>query len=101
MTYGPRVWLVCYDVADDKRLRRVYRTMRGYGDHLQYSVFRCQLSDLQLARLKDRLVQTIKPTEDQVMFVPLGAPESRAARGMFALGLPLTHPERVVRVIGP
>ena len=34
-------YLVCYDISDDKRLRKVFKTMRGYGDHLQYSVFEC------------------------------------------------------------
>ena len=31
--------LVCYDVREPKRLRQTYRTMLGYGDPLQYSVF--------------------------------------------------------------
>ncbi len=26
------VYLVCYDVADDKRLRKTYKKMRGFGD---------------------------------------------------------------------
>ena len=30
-------YLVCYDIADEKRLRKVFQTMRGYGDHLQFS----------------------------------------------------------------
>ena len=31
-------YLVCYDICDDKRLRRVFQAMRGYGDHLQYAL---------------------------------------------------------------
>ncbi|HZT68334.1 MAG TPA: CRISPR-associated endonuclease Cas2, partial [Terriglobia bacterium] len=30
-------YLVCYDISDDKRLRKVHKVMRGFGDHLQYS----------------------------------------------------------------
>ncbi len=37
-------YLVTYDISDAKRLRLVFRTTRGYGDHLQYSVFECQLT---------------------------------------------------------
>ena len=37
-------YLVCYDVCDDKRLQKIYKTMRGWGDHLQLSVFQCELS---------------------------------------------------------
>src|SRR5690606_35574631 len=38
-------YVVTYDICEPKRLRRVYRIMLGYGDHLQYSVFRCELTD--------------------------------------------------------
>jgi len=31
-------YLVCYDICDDKRLKTVYKTMRDFGDHLQYSI---------------------------------------------------------------
>lgn len=34
-------YLVCYDIRDDKRLKTVYKTMRDFGDHLQYSIFEC------------------------------------------------------------
>jgi CRISPR-associated protein Cas2 len=34
-------YLVCYDISNDKRLRAVYKTMRDFGDHLQYSIFEC------------------------------------------------------------
>ncbi len=37
-------YLVTYDIADEKRLRKVFKIMRGYGDHLQYSVFECQFT---------------------------------------------------------
>lgn len=45
-------FLVCYDICDDKRLRKVFRTMRDFGDHLQYSVFECQFSPIDLARYR-------------------------------------------------
>ena len=37
-------YLICYDISDDKRLRKVFKAMRNFGDHLQYSVFECQLT---------------------------------------------------------
>jgi len=30
-------YLICYDVCDDKRLRKVFQTMRNYGDHFMKS----------------------------------------------------------------
>ena len=45
-------YLVCYDIREDKRLRKVFQLMRGYGDHLQYSIFECQLTATDLVRLR-------------------------------------------------
>ena len=81
-------FLVCYDICDDKRLRRVYKTMRDFGDHLQYSIFECQFTPIDLARCRDSLSQVIKHDEDQVLFVDLGPTEGRGDRVIAALGLP-------------
>ncbi len=81
-------YLVCYDVCDDKRLRKVFKTMRGYGDHLQYSVFECQLTASDLVRLRAELGGIIHHKEDQVLFVNLGPAEGRGDRVITALGKP-------------
>lgn len=83
-------YLVCYDISDDKRLRQVFKTMRGFGDHLQYSVFECQLTARDLVRLKAELGKIIHHTEDQVLFVDLGPAEGRGDRVITALGRPYT-----------
>ncbi len=92
------VWLVCYDVRDDVRLRRVHKVMRGYGDALQYSVFRCVISALQLATLKAKLLDVIDHEADQVLFVPLGSADAERTWKHWTLGQPLTPIERVVRI---
>ena len=39
-----RVWyLVCYDIRDPQRWRRCFKLLKGYGEGLQYSIFRCRL----------------------------------------------------------
>lgn len=88
------VYLVCYDVSDDRRLRRVFKTMRGWGDHLQYSVFRCELSRRELQELLAALDQEIHHSEDQVLLVDLGPADGRAATCIRALGRPYVAPER-------
>jgi CRISPR-associated protein Cas2 len=86
---GMRIsYLVCYDISDEKRLRRVFKIMRNYGDHLQYSVFECQLTPADLARCKADLSAVIHHTEDQVLFVNLGPAEGRGDRVITALGRP-------------
>lgn len=84
-------FLVCYDICDDKRLRKVFTVMRGYGDHLQYSVFECQLTAADLVRLRTELSVIIHHREDQVLFVDLGPAEGRGDRVITALGRPYTN----------
>lgn len=83
-------YLVCYDICDDKRLRKTFQIVRGYGDHLQYSVFECQLTPSDLVKLRSELSAIIHHTEDQVLFVDLGPAEGRGDRVITALGKPYT-----------
>jgi len=81
-------YIVCYDICDPKRLRKVYKTMCDAGDHLQYSVFECQLTPADTIELQDKLVQIINGSVDQVLFIKLGKTESRGDREIKAIGKP-------------
>ena len=83
-------YLVCYDICDDKRLRKVFQTMRNFGDHLQYSVFEFQFTPMDLARCRNELSCIIHHDEDQVLFVSLGPADGRGDRVIAALGKPYT-----------
>lgn len=67
-----RRWLVCYDITDARRLRRVHKTVKGYGERLQYSVFSCILSKSELQRLIAALRSIIDESADSVMIVDVG-----------------------------
>lgn len=71
------VYLVSYDVCEAKRLRQTYKKLCGYGNGLQYSVFRCELSPMQLHRLKEELWEILNLAEDRVMLVDLGPAGAR------------------------
>jgi CRISPR-associated protein Cas2 len=66
-------YLICYDIRDEKRLARVYRTMKQVGAHIQYSVFHCRLTWPELLQLKGTLKALIKEDEDDVRVYPLPA----------------------------
>ncbi|HOA62549.1 MAG TPA: CRISPR-associated endonuclease Cas2 [Verrucomicrobiota bacterium] len=83
-------YLVCYDITDDKRLRRVFKSCKNYGDHLQYSVFECDLNPAEKVALECDLAEVINHDEDQVLFVAIGPTEGRGDRVITALGLPYT-----------
>ena len=88
------VFLVCYDVCNDKRLKRVYKAMRGYGDHLQFSVFRCELCARERAEMIAELSPLIAHDEDQVLVIDLGPTDGRASLVFEAIGKPYVAPER-------
>jgi len=81
-------FLVCYDISDDKRLRKVFKAMRDFGDHLQYSIFECQFTPIDLAKCQHVLGEIINRAQDQVLFVDLGPIEGRGDRVITALGQP-------------
>ena len=85
-----RTYLVCYDICDDKRLRGVFKTLRDFGEHLQYSIFECQLNNVDLVRCRKALNDIINSTVDQVLFVDLGPSDGRGDRVITSLGLPYT-----------
>jgi CRISPR-associated protein Cas2 len=63
-------YLVAYDVRDDVRLRRTARLIEGYGERVQYSLFRCRLSTTELERLRWELARLLEP-EDSLLIIPL------------------------------
>ena len=86
-------------MCDPKRLRAVFKTMRGYGDPLQLSVFRCELDAQELVELRSLLRKIIHHGEDQVLFVHVGPVDGRASTAITSLGQPYTHPDRLVIVV--
>lgn len=62
--------LVTYDVRDPKRLRRVAKKLEGYGERLQYSVFRCRLDRVGLEKLCWELAGILKE-EDDLLVMPI------------------------------
>lgn len=79
-------FLVTYDICDDKRLRAVFKAMRDFGDHLQYSVFECQFTRTDLVRCRHVLGEIIDHREDQVLFIDLGPAAGRGERVIASLG---------------
>lgn len=82
--------LVCYDICDARRLRRVHATVRDFGDPLQYSVFGCRLTHQERVELERRLLEIIDQGCDQVMLVDLGpvGQHDPAVPGSRVLGKP-------------
>lgn len=92
-------YFVTYDISNPERLRRVFKVMRRFGDHLQLSVFRCILSDRELVRLRAALADEINFAEDQVLFVDMGPEEGRGEEAIEWLGRPMESNDRRAVVV--
>lgn len=94
------VYLIAYDIMCTKRYRRVYKAMCGHGEPLQYSVFRCELTDMELQQLKDILWPVLNLDEDRVMIVDLGPTEGRGDNCLEFWGEPrVTQSPRTATII--
>lgn len=79
-------FIVAYDICDPKRLRRVFKICRNHGNHLQYSVFECDLLPAEKVTMMAQLREVIDSRVDQILFIPLGPAEARGSREIEALG---------------
>jgi CRISPR-associated protein Cas2 len=83
------LFIVSYDISDRLRWAKVYKTMRGFGEHLQLSVFQCDLTPAQKVRMVAALSEIINHEEDQVVFIDLGPTEGREVKEIQAIGRPM------------
>ena len=72
-----RFYIVSYDVTNDRRRDRVYHVLLGYGDHVQYSVFCCQLTARERVCLCRDLGEHLNHAEDQAMVLDAGPVEGQ------------------------
>lgn len=68
-----RLWLVSYDISDDRARRAVDLALQRYGERVQRSVFECFLRPEELSRLRAELVTMIDPETDSIRYYPLCA----------------------------
>ena len=94
-----QTYVVTYDVSDPRRLRTVFRILRGYGEHLQLSVFSCDLTAVELVELQAKLRVAIDAREDQVLFVDVGPQVGRSARAFSTLGRASVKAEVVAVIV--
>lgn len=93
-----RLFVVTYDIADDRRWRRVFKTMHGYGEWIQLSVFQCRLSPRRRAELETRLRELVKAGEDHVLLIDVG-PADKIDLAVESIGKTFSKMERRATVI--
>jgi CRISPR-associated protein Cas2 len=84
---------------DQKRLNRVHKTMKGFGDPIHYSVFRCNLTPKGKVELIASLTELIKHDEDRVMIVDLGPLEGKVEERIEFMGIHPAETERKAIIV--
>ena len=93
-----RLYIVAYDIASDRRWRRVFKTMHGFGDWLQLSVFQCRLTRRRRAELETRLRELVKTGEDHILLIDVG-PADKTELAVESIGKTYATVERRATVI--
>jgi CRISPR-associated protein Cas2 len=65
------IYMVCYDIANQKRLRKVSKILEGYGIRVQKSFFQCEMEKSRMERMKREILKTIRRKEDAFFVYPL------------------------------
>lgn len=93
-----RCYVVCYDIREPKRLRRVHKLMKAFGEAWQYSVFYCTLKAIDRVRMENALREILNLKQDQVLILDLGANEeaARESSTFMGPGMPKTESGMVV-----
>jgi CRISPR-associated protein Cas2 len=92
------LYIVTYDIRDDGRWTRTYRTLKGYGEWLQLSVFQCRLTKIKAIRLEAALGDLINREDDHVLIMDLGPADSVQPR-VTSLGRPFEAISREAMVV--
>jgi CRISPR-associated protein Cas2 len=73
------LFLVVYDISNDRRRTKVHKLLCGFGRWTQYSVFECFLSAKERVALLGRLDNILEPAEDNVrLYYVCAACQSKA-----------------------
>ena len=62
------LYVIAYDISSDRRRTKVHKTLCGFGEWTQYSLFECHLTDKELVALRGKLDKLLEPEEDSVRF---------------------------------
>jgi len=64
-----RFVVISYDISDDKRRDKVFKCLKRFGQHVQYSVFECDITEKDYVRLRYLLEKIIRREEgDHIRF---------------------------------
>ena len=78
----------------------IFKALRNRGDHVQYSVFICELNEREYASLRGELKEYVNHNQDQVLILDLGLADNtlEIGQGLDCIGQGYRPPQRVIVV---
>ncbi|HOH98258.1 MAG TPA: CRISPR-associated endonuclease Cas2 [Candidatus Cloacimonadota bacterium] len=68
MAVNKSLYLVCFDIVENKCRYRIVKILLKYGFRVQKSVFECSLNDKQFLDMKHEIETKINFTQDSVRY---------------------------------
>jgi len=96
---GLNFFVVSYDIREKKRLCKVHRAMKGFGEPVHYSVFRCDLTPRGKVEMVAVLTDLIAADEDRIMIIDLGPVDGRVEERIEFLGVHAAKREQEGKII--
>lgn len=88
--YKNMLRIVAYDIRNARRLRKVAKTCRDFGNRVEFSVFECDLDEKKFSELWDILVDIIDPDEDSILVYNICG---SCVKGIKSMGI-VSRPEK-------
>lgn len=65
------IYFISYDIANQKRLRKVTKTLENFGIRIQFSFFECEMQKEQFEDLRNQILEIMDKKEDSLLIYPL------------------------------
>lgn len=89
------LYVISYDIEDDRRRNRIARYLEALGQRVQYSVFECELTPAQHRAVRVELEERIDRMADSVRLYPVCATCAAAIERLGAVE-PIRHDQACV-----
>ncbi len=65
------IYMVCYDIAAPKRLRRTAKILENFGLRVQKSFFQCEIEKERMEAMREQILEVIDTDKDYLFIYPL------------------------------
>lgn len=63
--------VVTYDIKEDRKRARVSKILEKYGIRVNFSVFECMFTDIQLLQVQEKIKKILDKRSDTVIYYPI------------------------------